>query len=593
MPLPPLLLCVCLYLTHLPRLASSEPDADKAALLAFLAGVGRGATARARINWPTTPLACASPGHGPGWTGVTCSPDGARVVALHLPGLGLSGAVQSGTPFLVASHHHRNGGSRRSTTVTRNRCRRRFQNSNKFLRRPAAFVSLLHLHSSDPSTRETEAGSHAAAAAAAAAPALRLRLRLPLPLPHPPPPPRLLRARRRQGGAAGVPRRRGPRRHRARAHQLAHHPARLRRPRTGLDGSHLQPRRRARRGVAPPGAGPLGRRATRHARPPHGAAAAQPALQQPVGPAPRRPPAPARARGAPPPPQRLLRRAPARARGARRAPGARPLLQRLRRRHPRRAHQPHPPCRARPLQQLALRPRPGPRPPRAPVPQPLQQPPRRARATVPPPLRRRRIRGQRPDAPARSSSSRRRRPRRADAAGQAQRGGHPRRRRRRLRPRVRRRRGAAPRILQQGGPRRRRRRHGRGRREGRGEEGEGVAGVQGRHRQGRGGQPDGLLRGPGAGVRPGGSAPRLRRGPRQGRVRDGVPGRAGGRHHGRRQAAQQGGERRAPRLRAADGAGWPDSPSQRRRAPRLLLLQGREAACVRLLRQRKCIQHAS
>ncbi|PWZ11629.1 putative inactive receptor kinase [Zea mays] len=57
------------------------------------------------------------------------------------------------------------------------------------------------------------------------------------------------------------------------------------------------------------------RRATRHARPPHGAAAAQPALQQPVGPAPRRPPAPARARGPPPPPQRLLRRAPARARG--------------------------------------------------------------------------------------------------------------------------------------------------------------------------------------------------------------------------------------------------------------------------------------
>jgi hypothetical protein len=101
LPLPPLLLCVCvcvclcLYLTHLPRLASSEPDADKAALLAFLAGVGRGATARARINWPTTPLACAGP--GPGWTGVTCSPDGARVVALHLPGLGLSGAVQPGT----------------------------------------------------------------------------------------------------------------------------------------------------------------------------------------------------------------------------------------------------------------------------------------------------------------------------------------------------------------------------------------------------------------------------------------------------------------------------------------------------------------
>lgn len=98
MPTPPplrvaaLLLCyLCLALR--PRLASSEPDADKAALLAFLSGVGRGATARARINWPTTPLACA----GPGWTGVTCSADGARVVALHLPGLGLSGAVPPGT----------------------------------------------------------------------------------------------------------------------------------------------------------------------------------------------------------------------------------------------------------------------------------------------------------------------------------------------------------------------------------------------------------------------------------------------------------------------------------------------------------------
>ncbi|CAD6240642.1 unnamed protein product [Miscanthus lutarioriparius] len=99
MPTPPplrvaaLLLCY-LYLSLGPRLASSEPDADKAALLAFLSSVGRGATARARINWPTTPLACSAPG---GWTGVTCSADGARVVALHLPGLGLSGAVPPGT----------------------------------------------------------------------------------------------------------------------------------------------------------------------------------------------------------------------------------------------------------------------------------------------------------------------------------------------------------------------------------------------------------------------------------------------------------------------------------------------------------------
>jgi hypothetical protein len=48
--------------------ASSSPDADKAALLAFLSGVGRGATAPARINWPTIPLAYANPG-SVGWTG--------------------------------------------------------------------------------------------------------------------------------------------------------------------------------------------------------------------------------------------------------------------------------------------------------------------------------------------------------------------------------------------------------------------------------------------------------------------------------------------------------------------------------------------
>nr|CAB3475708.1 unnamed protein product [Digitaria exilis] len=81
-------LCLCLLL------ASAEPDADKAALLAFLAGVERGGAARARINWQSTPLACST---NPGWTGVTCNADATRVVALHLPGLGLSGAVPPGT----------------------------------------------------------------------------------------------------------------------------------------------------------------------------------------------------------------------------------------------------------------------------------------------------------------------------------------------------------------------------------------------------------------------------------------------------------------------------------------------------------------
>lgn len=63
MPTPPLrgaglLLRICLFLclSLRPRLASSEPDADKAALLAFLSGVGHGATAcpRSRASTSTT-----------------------------------------------------------------------------------------------------------------------------------------------------------------------------------------------------------------------------------------------------------------------------------------------------------------------------------------------------------------------------------------------------------------------------------------------------------------------------------------------------------------------------------------------------------
>ncbi|CAO2186248.1 unnamed protein product [Urochloa humidicola] len=89
-----LLLCFSSILSLHP--ACAEPDADKAALLAFLAGVGRGGAARLRVNWPTTPLACSTPTTA-GWTGVTCNPDATRITALHLPGLGLSGAVPPGT----------------------------------------------------------------------------------------------------------------------------------------------------------------------------------------------------------------------------------------------------------------------------------------------------------------------------------------------------------------------------------------------------------------------------------------------------------------------------------------------------------------
>ncbi|CAO2181437.1 unnamed protein product [Urochloa humidicola] len=90
-----LLLCLSSSILS-PHPACAEPDADKAALLAFLAGVGRGGAARLRVNWPTTALACSTPTTA-GWTGVTCNPDGTRITALHLPGLGLSGAVPPGT----------------------------------------------------------------------------------------------------------------------------------------------------------------------------------------------------------------------------------------------------------------------------------------------------------------------------------------------------------------------------------------------------------------------------------------------------------------------------------------------------------------
>ncbi|CAM0880445.1 unnamed protein product [Alopecurus aequalis] len=82
--MPPRLLCLAALLLLCATLAAPEPDADRAALLDFLAGVGGG---RARINWAASLPVCAN------WTGVTCSADGSRVVELRLPGLALSGPV--------------------------------------------------------------------------------------------------------------------------------------------------------------------------------------------------------------------------------------------------------------------------------------------------------------------------------------------------------------------------------------------------------------------------------------------------------------------------------------------------------------------
>jgi hypothetical protein len=83
-----MLLRVAALLLLCAALAAPEPDADKAALLDFLAGLSGG---RARINWSTTLPVCAN------WTGVTCTPDTSRVLELRLPGLGLTGAVPRGT----------------------------------------------------------------------------------------------------------------------------------------------------------------------------------------------------------------------------------------------------------------------------------------------------------------------------------------------------------------------------------------------------------------------------------------------------------------------------------------------------------------
>ncbi|XP_040376099.1 probable inactive receptor kinase At4g23740 [Oryza brachyantha] len=87
MPPPRLPLCLAAFLLLL-MMGAAEPDADRAALLDFLCGVGGG---RGRINWASSPRVCGN------WTGVTCSGDGSRVVALRLPGLGLSGPVPAGT----------------------------------------------------------------------------------------------------------------------------------------------------------------------------------------------------------------------------------------------------------------------------------------------------------------------------------------------------------------------------------------------------------------------------------------------------------------------------------------------------------------
>ncbi|XP_042475875.1 probable inactive receptor kinase At5g58300 [Macadamia integrifolia] len=75
------------FLLFLFPLVIADLNSDKQALLDFAAAVPHGR----KLNWdPTAPI-CSS------WVGITCSPDGTRVVALRLPGVGLTGPIPANT----------------------------------------------------------------------------------------------------------------------------------------------------------------------------------------------------------------------------------------------------------------------------------------------------------------------------------------------------------------------------------------------------------------------------------------------------------------------------------------------------------------
>ncbi|XP_060216582.1 probable inactive receptor kinase At5g58300 [Lycium barbarum] len=81
-----LLLALLVVVTFIP-VALGDLDSDKQALLAFASAVPHGP----KINWsPATPI-CSS------WVGITCSEDGAHVVAVRLPGAGLTGPLPQNT----------------------------------------------------------------------------------------------------------------------------------------------------------------------------------------------------------------------------------------------------------------------------------------------------------------------------------------------------------------------------------------------------------------------------------------------------------------------------------------------------------------
>lgn len=79
-------LAVLLLLFSIPS-SIADLDSDKEALLSFAANVPHGR----KLNWNLTNPVCTT------WIGVGCNKDGSRVVAVHLPAVGLYGPVPAST----------------------------------------------------------------------------------------------------------------------------------------------------------------------------------------------------------------------------------------------------------------------------------------------------------------------------------------------------------------------------------------------------------------------------------------------------------------------------------------------------------------
>ncbi|XP_021752297.1 probable inactive receptor kinase At5g58300 [Chenopodium quinoa] len=68
-------------------LICADLNSDRKALLNFIANVPHGR----KLNWDVASPICTT------WAGITCNTEGTRVVAVHLPGIGLVGSILSGT----------------------------------------------------------------------------------------------------------------------------------------------------------------------------------------------------------------------------------------------------------------------------------------------------------------------------------------------------------------------------------------------------------------------------------------------------------------------------------------------------------------